>query len=109
MKNILKTLVAVLVIAMAGIIALGYVNYMDTQKVIKSQKAQIEELTHQNHKDSVELQETKKELKDLKDCNTYDGKGTFHAKVYGADGKEYLVMTEKGIIGNKTVIVGWDN
>jgi cell division protein FtsB len=108
MKNILRTLVVTLFVAMAGVIALGYVNFVNTQEVVKSQKAQIEKLTQQNNKDSVELQDTKEELQDLKKYNVYNEDGTFNAKVYSKDGKEYTIMSEKGILGNvKTVVVEW--
>lgn len=109
MKNILKTLVVTLFVAMAGVIALGYVNFVNTQEVVKSQKAQIEKLTQQNNKYSVEIKDTKEELKDLKDDNVYNEDGTFNARLYDKHGKEYTVMTEKGILGNvKTIVVEWD-
>lgn len=109
MKNVIRTMIVVVFIAMLGVIGVGGYMFMNTQEVVKSQKAQIEELTQQNVKDSDELQDAKEELKDLKDNNVYNEDGTFNAKVYGKDGKEYMIMSQKGILGNvKTVIVAWN-
>lgn len=105
MKNVFRTLVVVVFITMAGVIGVGYMNFMHTQKVIKSQKAQILELTQQNVRNSVELQNTKTEIQMIKDRNVLHEDGTFNAVIYDKSGKMHHVMSAKGILGAvKTVI-----
>lgn len=105
MKNVFRTLVVVVFLAMAGTIACGGFLYVKNQDALKTANHKITKLSYENHVLTKKVENREKDLESFKSNNVYHDKDNYSVSCWDKDGKEYrIVKWDNGLFDKGTLV-----